>query len=110
MVYAADREIVATGTTFSVEILQKEVQVILYQGHVSVIGAGHMRSALVAGEELIGLISRAQVRIAHVDVARSLTWQSDQLEFVNEPLGSAVERVNRYARHPVSIGGRCGRQ
>jgi transmembrane sensor len=103
-VRAADREIVATGTTFSVEIVQKEVQVILYQGHVSVAGPDRVRTALVAGEELIAPISVAQVHIETADVARSLSWESDQLEFVDEPLASAVERVNRYARSPIAIG------
>jgi transmembrane sensor len=103
-VRAADREIVATGTTFSVEIVQNEVQVILYQGHVSVEGPDHVRTALVAGDELIAPISLAQVHIVTANVARSLSWQSDQLEFVDEPLASAVERVNRYARTPIAIG------
>jgi transmembrane sensor len=104
LVDAANREIVATGTTFSVELVQREVQVILYQGHVSVVGPGRVRTALVAGEELIAPISLAQGRIEPVDVARSSSWESGQLEFVDEPLASAVERVNRYARNPISIG------
>jgi transmembrane sensor len=104
LVRAADREIVATGTMFSVEIVQKEVQVILYQGHVSVVGPDHVRTALVAGEELIAPIASLQVHIETVNVARSLGWESDQLEFVDEPLASAVERVNRYARTPIAVG------
>jgi transmembrane sensor len=104
VVYAADRQIVATGTMFSVELVQQEVQVILYQGHVAVMGPGRMRSALVAGEGLTASIAMPQVQITPVDTARSLGWESDQLEFVNEPLASAVERVNRYARDPISIG------
>jgi len=104
LVRAADREIVATGTIFSVEIVQNEVQVILYQGHVSVMGPDRVRTALVAGEELFAPISVAQVHIETASVARSLSWESDRLEFVDEPLASAVERVNRYARNPVSIG------
>jgi transmembrane sensor len=104
LVRAADREIVATGTMFSVEIVQKEVQVILYQGHVFVDGPDRVRTALVAGDELIAPISLAQVQVESANVARSLSWESDQLEFVNEPLASAVERVNRYARTPLAIG------
>ncbi len=104
LVRAADREIAATGTVFSVEIVQKEVQVILYQGHVSVVGPDRVRTALVAGDELIAPISLAQVHIESADVARSLSWENDQLEFVDEPLASAVERVNRYARAPIAIG------
>ena len=104
LVRAADREIVATGTMFSVEIVQREVQVILYQGHVSVMGPDRMRTALVAGDELIAPIALAQVHIETANVGRSLSWESDQLEFVDEPLATAVERVNRYARTPIAIG------
>jgi transmembrane sensor len=104
LVRAADREITATGTTFSVEIVQKNVQVILYQGHVSVSGPDSVRTALVAGQELIAPISSAQVHVETANVARSLSWESGQLEFVDEPLASAVERVNRYALTPIAIG------
>lgn len=104
LVRAADREVLATGTMFSVEIVQNEVQVTLYQGHVSVTGPDRVHTALVAGDELIAPVASGRVRIARADVARSLSWQSDRLEFVDEPLASAVERVNRYARKPISIG------
>jgi transmembrane sensor len=102
-VHAADREIVATGTAFSVEIVQKEVRVVLYQGRVSVEGTGPS-IALAAGQELIAPISLAQTSIEPADIARSLAWESGELEFVNEPLGSAVERVNRYTVNRVSVG------
>ena len=101
-VHVADREVVATGTIFSVEIVQKEVQVILYQGHVSVAGPGQVATNLEAGQELIGPISLAQLRVEPAD-ERSLSWERDQFQFVNEPLGSAVERINRYAREPILI-------
>ena len=103
-VRAADREIVATGTTFSVEIVQHEVHVVLYQGHVSVVGPDRISTPLVAGEELIAPIAKPQVQVQAANVARSLSWESDRLEFVDEPLASAVERVNRYARTPIAIG------
>jgi transmembrane sensor len=102
-VRAADREVVATGTEFSVEIVQKEVRVVLYEGHVSVAGPGP-RTPLAAGQELIAPVSWAQARIEPVDTSRSLSWESGQLEFVDEPLASAVERVNRYSHTPVLVG------
>ena len=102
-VHAADREIVATGTEFSVEIVQKEVRVVLYQGRVSVAGVGSS-IALAAGQELIAPISLAQTSIEPADIARSSAWESGELEFVNEPLASAVERVNRYTVNRISVG------
>jgi len=104
VVHAANRRIVATGTAFSVEIVQKEVRVVLYEGRVNVVGPASVHIPLTPGQELIAPISLAQVRIEPVDAGRSLGWESGQLEFVDEPLASAVERVNRYARSPVSVG------
>ena len=103
-VRAADREIVATGTAFSVEIVQKEVRVVLYEGQASVVGPGPVRTSLSVGQELIAPISRPQVHIQPVDATRSSSWESGQLEFVDEPLASAVERVNRYARDRLAVG------
>lgn len=102
-VHAADREIVATGTEFSVEIVQKEVHVVLYQGRVSVAGTG-ANVLLAPGQELIAPISLAKAHIEPVDVARSLAWENGELEFVDEPLATAVERVNRYGTEQVLVG------
>ncbi len=103
LVRAADREVIATGTEFSVEIVQREVRVVLYEGLVSVAGRGP-RTPLSAGQEWIAPTSLAQPRIEPVDSTRSLSWESGQLEFVDEPLAAAVERVNRYSRNPVLVG------
>lgn len=102
-VHAANREIVATGTEFSVEIVVREVHVVLYEGRVSVAGTGP-NMLLAAGQELIAPVSQAQAHIEPVDVARSLAWESGELEFVDEPLATAVERVNRYATDQLSVG------
>jgi len=107
VLYAADREIVATGTTFAVEIIQGEVRVAPYEGQVSVVGPGRLRTRRCAGEELTAPVSLAQVHIEAVDAARSLSWTSGLLEFVDEPLVVAVERVDRYTRSAVSIGDRA---
>jgi transmembrane sensor len=101
-VHAGDRKIVATGTEFSVEIVQKAVRVILYEGHVTVVDSVRT-TPLSAGQELISPISRTEFHIQPVDAARSLSWESGQLEFVDEPLAAAVERVNRYTLNPLSI-------
>jgi len=103
LVHAADREIVATGTEFSVELVQKDVRVILYEGRVSVEGPGGLHT-LSAGQALVALISSPKVNIAPDDAGRSLSWESGQLEFVDEPLPAAIERVNRYSRNRISLG------
>jgi len=104
VVSAGDREIVATGTMFSVEIIQKEIRVALYEGHLSVVGPDRARTPLAAGQELIAPVSRSQSHIAAVNTLRAPSWTGGLLEFVDEPLATAVERVNRYTRKPISIG------
>lgn len=112
-VASGGKVVVATGTAFSVERLSNEVQVILYEGHVRVLdqekGEAHPQlvrigtdtqpaeAVLTPGKRLI--LSSAQGAAILTD-APELTpraWEAGQLEFEDEPLARAVERVNRYA-------------
>jgi transmembrane sensor len=43
-------------------------------------------------------------RILPTDAPRSLSWEAGQLNFVNEPLSSAVERMNRYSKQKLVLG------
>ena len=127
MVAAADKTIVATGTAFSVELIQGQVHVILYQGHVAVLtdhgrvaglghvilakGAGVADAALVPGTELTAETGADQAELAPVESARTLSWEGGQLVFVDEPLSSAVARVNRYSNEKLRVGdAAAGRQ
>lgn len=123
-VSAADKVVVATGTEFSVELLASQVHVILYKGSVEVLAdqpgsalqpvrveqprdAGSLprsRAALVPGRELVASVATPVVEVAVADPVRSLSWEAGQLAFSNEPLSSAVERMNRYADIPLVIG------
>ena len=103
LVRAADREVVATGTEFSVELLQKDVRVILYEGRVSVDGPGGLHK-LAAGQSLSASVSDTHVDIEPDDANRSLGWESGQLEFVDESLAAAIERVNRYTYDRIVLG------
>jgi transmembrane sensor len=38
------------------------------------------------------------------DLGRSLAWEGGELVFNDEPLVRALERVNRYAETPVTLG------
>ncbi len=131
-VQAANRMVIATGTQFSVEKLSADVRVILYEGHVAVMDTSRSRvraltfgprraavdQALVPGRELIiadeaagsssgqgplGPRPPAAVRVVVVDAGRSLEWEGGLLEFSDEPLGSAAERMNRYGTHKIRI-------
>lgn len=45
----------------------------------------------------------AAARIMPVDPGRTLGWEAGILEFTDEPLGDAVERMNRYGARPLRI-------
>ncbi len=126
-VAAGHKVIVATGTQFSVELINTQVRVVLYEGHVAVLqdsGGGRPASpvplaqssapgmatpvqadqVLTPGRELIVASVADQARVVQADVTRSLSWESGQLVFTDEPLASAVEQVNRYAAQPIAVG------
>ncbi|NZA27170.1 FecR domain-containing protein [Luteimonas sp. SJ-92] len=119
----ADKTVVATGTEFSVELLATQVHVILYEGSVEVLGgerggalrpvsltpepetpAGAAAGALTPGTELVAGIAADRALVKAADPVRSLAWEAGQLAFNDEPLSSAVERMNRYAEVPLAIG------
>lgn len=123
-VAAANEVVVATGTAFSVELVQRQVRVVLYEGHVMVLdraGRGARRTVAVgprriAADQLLSpgreLILPAQsperaappAVVAASDPVRSLSWEAGQLVFEDEPLRIVVERMNRYADRPLEVG------
>lgn len=121
-VAADDRVVVATGTSFSVELIGKQVRVALYEGHVSVLrGADVQRdrastapaSAVVHGvrmeqpgrELVLGAADAAIVPAQTlVDPVRSTSWQAGMLDFENDPLEVVAARTNRSASRPVLLG------
>lgn len=123
-VRADGRMIVATGTQFSVERLGGQVRVILYEGKVAVlaapagggrpepvrVGPGRIpaEQVLKPGGELVlaatGKPTAVPAVLEPADLGRSLAWEGGQLVFSDEPLARAIERVNRYADHPLVLG------
>lgn len=118
-VTAGDKMVVATGTSFSVELLNSEIHVLLYEGHVAVLDRkGHAPvpqhvgskmeaadQALTPGKELVAAADEtAPATIHNADLQRSLSWESGQLTFDEEPLATAVERMNRYSRQKLIVG------
>lgn len=119
-VTAGDRTVVATGTAFSVELLYGQMRVLLYEGEVAVLpvageGRGRARPALggrtaaatahlTPGEQLVSSLASGTVRVGPAKLDRSLSWEQGRLDFVDEPLARAVERINRYADTPIVVG------
>lgn len=118
-VSAGDKTVVATGTSFSVELLRRRMHVVLYEGQVAVMEArargrapvpvalkgdrGAADRLLSPGSELVAGLSQSTASVAPTDVARSLSWEVGQLAFIDEPLASAVERVNRYVARRIAL-------
>ncbi|HEV7613310.1 MAG TPA: FecR domain-containing protein [Steroidobacteraceae bacterium] len=123
-VQAGDRKIVATGTSFDVDLVGSDVVVTLIEGHVVVLdrqgndraAGAHARGSglpeagvkLEPGERLVAsarlsTAARAAPAVQHVNLERATAWQAGQLVFDNETLAAAVERINRYSRSKLSV-------
>lgn len=117
-VIAGDKLVIATGTSFSVEMLRSQVRIFLYEGHVAVLEkpAGATKpelvrlkamavadQALIPGSELITSIAKSTATLVAGDASRSLAWESGQLSFDDEPLLSAAERLNRYSQEKIVV-------
>lgn len=113
-VAAGDKLVVAIGTSFSVELIEGEVHVILYEGQVEVrdrddrVPTGSApraeRHLLVPGTELTDAIGQAMpAQITRPDLSQSLSWETGLLNFDAEPLAMAVERMNRYSPRKISL-------
>lgn len=119
-VEAAGHTAIATGTSFSVEVVERRLHVIVYEGRVVVApgvpgdGArllavkarpGPKATPLAPGQELVVASDPDHpAQVSGVDVARSLAWEGGQLEFVDEPLAAAVARMNRYSAAKLVVG------
>jgi transmembrane sensor len=121
VVAAGDKLVVATGTSFSVELLQNRMHVLLYEGHVAVLDvedgrrvAEQVRTAtglrpadevLTPGHELVAALSSPTPAIlSPTPQPPAPAWESGQISFDDEPLPSAVERLNRYSTRQLVIG------
>jgi transmembrane sensor len=112
-VTAGPETVVAVGTSFNVERLQASVLVTVIQGQVVVKNAVPPAQAST-GTELAASVSlqpgeqfvaarNIKPAIVPADLQVVTAWETGHLVFRDEPLGSAVARVNRYTAHPVII-------
>lgn len=109
-VYAAGRRITAVGTKFDVHIEGGSVRVALLEGVVRVTSPpeGHSHGALpqtvtLAAGEVLDARPGVPVRVAVADTERLTSWQSGVLVFQDEPLGQAVDNMNRYSTRHLSL-------
>ena len=108
-----DKLVVAVGTSFSVELIDGEVRVVLYEGQVEVrdrsdtaasAGAAPRRVLMRPGSELVDAVGSAKpAQIIRPDLTQSLSWEQGLINFDGESLASAVERMNRYSTKQIRI-------
>jgi len=114
-VTARDRTVVATGTAFNIDVLRPEVRVTLIEGRVLVLRRDPPLIPLIgtparpakpvelhAGEALVATRD-APPRLVKADLDEATAWQKGKLMFDREPLGEAVERVNRYSDRRIVV-------
>lgn len=129
-VQAGEQTIVAHGTQFDVERVSGNVLVTLLEGRVAVtgietgLGPAAARISVTNGKTMPspevkppvppvieltagqGLQVRANGHatvVPKIDVQQATGWQDGRLFFDNEPLASAVERVNRYSKLQIEV-------
>jgi transmembrane sensor len=128
-VVAGDKIVVATGTAFSVELVARQVRVVLYEGHVALleqprqdaphpitvrVGQQSAEQLLTPGREMVladhpvsqqaAQTATVTVTVTAADPVRSLSWEAGMMVFDDEKLGVVVDRMNRYADKPLIIG------
>jgi transmembrane sensor len=114
---AGDRTVIATGTSFNIDLRQSVVVVTLIEGRVLVTPHDVVRSPaaasqlaaasavpLNAGQTMTtSLDEPLPPRIENIDVATVTSWESGRLLFDDEPLDEVVERMARYSSQPILI-------
>ncbi|MAW82232.1 MAG: hypothetical protein CMI63_18500 [Parvularcula sp.] len=119
-VTAGGKTVVALGTAFNVELVNDEVFVTLVEGKVAVTDAGDRNEKVVPGvdkadlppdvreltpgQRLVADASGASSVEPRADISKITAWRRGKLNFEDEPLGLAIERMNRYSRISLVAG------
>ena len=96
------------GTAFNVRRTADRVTVAVTEGRVQVSPMANTQGdagmvELGAGREVSFDPQTQAMRILDIDPASATAWRGHRLEFVNEPLSSVVENVNRYSARPIRL-------
>lgn len=113
-VTADGHKVIATGTSFNVDLFGPSLLVTLIEGRVVVSSTPQLvdpgqvdtslaRITLDVGEQVV-FTPRAPPKVAHVNLGQASAWENGEVMSDNDSLASIVERINRYAQHPVVIG------
>lgn len=106
IVSVADLEVKALGTKFDVWAYPDDchTQVVLQEGSVEVKGkAGIFKEMLSPNEQIIFNRTEKSLKIAEVDAERFTAWKDNFLIIDDEPLGQAIERIERWYNVEIII-------
>lgn len=111
-VRARSETVIATGTSFNVDLLGPRVLVTLIEGRVVVTHAtGTLRVAptrLKPGQQMLAAAGAPAVLVEPVSVDKTVAWEEGLLIFQDEPLSMVAQRISRYSRTPVTTQGAAG--
>jgi len=107
VVSAGDRAIIATGTSFNVDLLGPHVRVTLLEGRVVVRdtfprGSPAPEVVLKPGDQLDSRVGSATALVS-VSPGSATAWESGRLVIDDEPLADVAARVSRYTDEPVVV-------
>jgi transmembrane sensor len=95
------------GTAFNVRRTGDRVTVAVTEGRVRVSPAADSSDGgtveLGAGREVSFDPETKAMRILDIDPVAATAWREHRLEFVNEPLASVLDNVNRYSSRPIRL-------
>lgn len=113
----ADRhKVIATGTSFNVDLFGPSLFVTLIEGHVVVASTASLldltkldipagRISLDAGEQVV-FSPKKPPKVARVNLGQATAWENGEVVSANDSLATLVARINRYAGHALIIGDR----
>lgn len=102
VVEAGDARVSALGTKFDVRREVGQTQVTLVEGRVEVGRAGQQDTWALRPREQITL-DGGDPSPHPANVAQATSWTTGRLSFLDTPLASAVEEVNRYSRTKIVL-------
>jgi transmembrane sensor len=113
-VSADGHKVIATGTSFNVDLFGPSLLVTLLEGRVVVASMPSLRTltkvdipegriTLDVGEQVV-FSPKAPPSVARVNLGQATAWENGEVVSENDSLTTVVARINRYAPHPILIG------
>jgi transmembrane sensor len=113
IVRAGDFYVRAIGTAFNVRHSGERVVVTVAEGTVDVYPVERQSEPsappppnalrVKAGKEVVWADPSTKPDVTTVDPAHALAWREGRLEYLNEPLASAIADINRYSSRKIVI-------